>query len=348
MRYGDAASERKYWGFAMGEGGKYVPLALQSGIIAVGWDLADLSSWESVDYHESGKWEEFRSVYASHHPDESPVKIGLSAGQVWAFVCEMMRGDIVVMRNSLDQEVAIGEITGKYEYIGDPSDGCPYPNRRTVRWIRSVPRSTLPVRLAAATTAWLTVFRLNAYVDELETLITGASTPPAGNLQTITGDDLISAVTDRLLGLSPAEFEEFIGHLLGLSGFTATVTQLVGDKGVDVIGSLDAEGLAEVSLRVQVKRTKGTIGIGDVLQLRGTLGQEDHGAFVCLGRFSRSAQEESQAEGKKAIKLIDGEALVQLILRHYFDLDEQYQDFLPLQHRDLPLVDQFTLQVRQS
>jgi restriction endonuclease Mrr len=187
------------------------------------------------------------------------------------------------------------------------------------------------------------VFRLKEHAEEIESILTGKSRDH-GIAEPVTGGQLMPALLDRLLDMTPKEFEEFIGHLLTLCGFEATVTQLVGDKGIDVVGLLNAEGLADVGVQVQVKRTKSTIGNQDILQLRGTLGQDEHGAFVCLGKFSRSAQEEAQSPGKKAIKLIDGQTLAQMILSQYENLAERYKQFLSLHRRNLPLVDQFFIQ----
>ncbi|RJS85475.1 hypothetical protein CW713_01440 [Methanophagales archaeon] len=54
-------------------------------------------------------------------------------------------------------------------------------------------------------------------------------------------------------------------------GFTVETTQYVGDKGIDVNGILDAEGLADVILRVQVKKVRGSIENKEILALRGAL-----------------------------------------------------------------------------
>jgi len=70
-------------------------------------------------------------------------------------------------------------------------------------------------------------------------------------------------VLETLMELDGREFEEFVRHVLELIGFTAEATQYVGDKGIDVNGVLDAEGLASITLRVQVKR------LGQYRQSRG-------------------------------------------------------------------------------
>ena len=57
------------------------------------------------------------------------------------------------------------------------------------------------------------------------------------------------------------------------------------------------------------------------------------------------ARGEAEAIGKKPITLIDKEALVDLILEHYDDLDEQYKSVLMLKRRDIPIRDRFSVEV---
>jgi len=71
-----------------------------------------------------------------------------------------------------------------------------------------------------------------------------------------------------------------VTHLLSIIGFEAATTQYIGDKGVDVIGTLNPEGLTNITLKAQVRRVKGSIGIKEILMLRGTLAPDEHGVFI--------------------------------------------------------------------
>lgn len=150
-------------------------------------------------------------------------------------------------------------------------------------------------------------------------------------------------IIERLLSLKPRPFEEFTSHLLGVSGFEAVNRQYVGDKGIDIDGYFSTE-LVTLNLKVQVKRVSGSLGNNVVLQLRGTLGTDEHGAIVTTGTFTRHAIEEADSEGKKNIKLVDRDGLVDLVLSHYDKLDDQYKSLLNLKKKDIPLSDQFYLE----
>ncbi|GAI44393.1 unnamed protein product, partial [marine sediment metagenome] len=89
------------------------------------------------------------------------------------------------------------------------------------------------------------------------------------------------------------KFEHFVTHLLTLVGFEATATQYTGDRGVDVIGTLNPEGLANITLKAQVKRISGHISNQDILMLRGTLGVDEHGVLITTGGFTKQAQAEA-------------------------------------------------------
>ena len=55
------------------------------------------------------------------------------------------------------------------------------------------------------------------------------------------------------------------------------------------------------------------------------------------------AQEEAQAAGRKPIALVDGEMLVDMILKYYDKLDEKYKGILSLKRREPPLKDRFSM-----
>jgi restriction system protein len=157
----------------------------------------------------------------------------------------------------------------------------------------------------------------------------------------VTGDELAKVIISRLFNLDPEKFERFVTHLLTLVGFEAATTQFVSDGGVDVIGTLNPEGLANITLKAQVKRRGGHVGNQDVLMLRGTLGVDEHGVLITTGGFTKQAQTEAEAEGKRPIAPIDGGILVDLILTHYDELDEEYKELLQLRKREVSLRERF-------
>lgn len=336
---------KRYWGIRMGEGGRYVCHSLQHQFIAIGFSesLGNLQAWEARRHEDQKKlWDEFRSYYRKRVPEETVIQSGIQAGQAANFVMGMKPGDIAVVPEPLARKVHVAEITGSYQYVENPEDGCHHRHRRTIRWIRrNIGPEELPARLDSSLRSQLTVFSLDKHRDAIEQLI---GRPVAS----VSGKELVRRVLQRLSELTPQQFEYFIGQLFSLEGFSASVTQYVGDKGVDVVGALSAGGLAEITLKIQVKRIRSNVGIEDILRLRGTLGTDEHGAFVTLGGYTKKAIAEAQEPGKKEIMLIDGEGLVDLVLRHYDELPQEYKSLLGLKRREIPLSEQFTVTVESS
>lgn len=153
-------------------------------------------------------------------------------------------------------------------------------------------------------------------------------------IREVTGDELVKVVLEKIRSLDPREFEKFVSHLLGIMGFETITTEYVGDRGVDVIGLLNAEGLANVRLKIQVRRVRSKIGIEEVQRIRGTLATGEHGAIITTSDFTPQAKREAELEGRPPISLIDGEMLVDMILKYYDELDEKYKKLLQLRKKE--------------
>jgi restriction system protein len=331
--------ETRYWGIRLGRGGKFVEHARKGKYIAIGWnDLGNLE-WFA---NKERSWGEVQDQFTKRYRDiykGTEIQIGQGFGQVVKFVREMKEGDIVVVPDMARGRALMGRVIGPYEYKDDWADGCPYLQRRNVEWIKEAKRDTIPIKLKTSLGSLLTVFSLDHRKQEIMSLV---ALPPEGEPPvTVTGNELAKVIISRLFNLAPEKFEHFVTHLLTLVGFEATATQYTADRGVDVIGTLNPEGLANITLKAQVKRISGHISNQDILMLRGTLGVDEHGVLITTGGFTKQAQVEAEAEGKKPIALIDGGTLVDLILTHYDELDEEYKELLQLSKREVPLRERF-------
>ncbi|CAN5700875.1 hypothetical protein BH23CHL2_BH23CHL2_10050 [soil metagenome] len=121
------------WLVRAGVGGKYGDVALQEGVAGIGWpelgDLSDLTSREELD-------ERCRVAF----PDYSPSQIRSEVSQHWAFYACIHPGDFVVIPISRRSVVAIGRVTGDYEYR--PDLPAVLQHTRRVEWLMpDMPRS---------------------------------------------------------------------------------------------------------------------------------------------------------------------------------------------------------------
>lgn len=124
---------------------------------------------------------------------------------------------------------------------------------------------------------------------------------------------------ELLLKMPAKLFESLIMSLLLKMGFdesTLQVTPYSGDGGIDVVGVYKAAGLTEVSAAVQAKRWKNNVGAPTVTQLRGSLQVHQQGIIITTGGFSSGARKEAVAVAKTRIALIDGDQLVEMLIKN--------------------------------
>ena len=114
-------------------------------------------------------------------------------------------------------------------------------------------------------------------------------------------------------------FEHLIGDLMEAMGYEdVIVTKQSGDKGVDVVATVQF-GITTVREVVQVKRhSKASIPRQTIDQLRGSLPyhQAIRGTLITLGKISKGATEAALFPGAAPITLIDGERLLDLLIEH--------------------------------
>jgi restriction system protein len=83
-----------------------------------------------------------------------------------------------------------------------------------------------------------------------------------------------------------------------------------------------------------VKSGEGDVNEATVSELYGKVSERDFGLFVSAGRFNKRASD--FAFSKRNLRLIDGEALVQLIYKYYPKLDGKYKGMIPLRSVYIP------------
>jgi restriction system protein len=334
-----------YWGVRLGKGGQYADLARELGFIAVGWEeLGDLS-WLAQATDEGDARGKLHEMFATTYA-QTGMKASIAEGQLWRFVREIRADDVILVPHVTRAVVHVGSVAGGAEYVATPPDGCPYRLRRKVTWVRDIPRTVLTGKLRSSLNSMLTVFSLANRTAEIRAAL--------GEKDSVLPDapkriELVKYVIDRLHGMHPQDFESFVASYFRAIGYDAEPTQYVGDGGIDVVGTLDAEGLAKIDLRVQVKRTQSSVGIDTVLKTRGALAVDEQGAIVSLGGFTAQARAEAEADGKKTIVLVEGDTFVELLLDHWHDLDEAARRLLGVRPKEeLPVRDRFEVDVAAS
>jgi restriction system protein len=281
------------------------------------------------------------------------------AAQLWALRDRINVGDYIVMPLKNTPLLAIGQITGGYEYRADGEPDLRHV--RPVKWIATdVPRTAVKQDLLYSLGAFLTICEIKRHdaVHRIEVLAQtrtdpGARTPLGGATQKLhhpVGDSDDSEVSDTSGGpidieqhafdrLSSYVIENFAGHrmqglvaaVLTAEGFTCSVPAEGPDQGVDVLAAKGPLGLDEPRLVVQVKSEAGAVGSPVVQQLLGAMNthQAQQGLLVAWGGVSKSAEVLLTAQYFR-VRVWSSKDLLEAIFRTYDRLPEELQSELPL------------------
>lgn len=323
------------WGMHAGKTGDADSLFLKRNVIGLGWpQITDLSLL-------AANREAFRAVMAEAYPQAKPGAIPVSAGQLYRFVHEMQPGDLVVYPSKRDRVIHIGRVVGPYRY--DPSDEPGYPHQRTVTWLKAVPRTSMSQGALYEIGSAMSLFQIRNFAEEFRVAIEGKAPPippvdedetvglVAEEIEETTRDFILKTLEQELKGHPLAQF---VGHLLNTMGYRTRVSDPGPDRGIDIIAHRDELGFEPPIIKVQVKSSPGSSGNPEVASLYGNIASDEFGLFVTLGTFTTAAR--NFAAGKSNLRLIDGNALVDLVLVHYDQFDSRYKGILPLKRVYIP------------
>lgn len=133
---------------------------------------------------------------------------------------------------------------------------------------------------------------------------------------------LIYELLEKIKDMKPGKFEQLAVDLLVKMGY-GKGKRIGGpsDGGIDGIIYQDPLGLERVYY-IQTKRWNHQVGSNEIRAFGGSLATKGaaKGVFITSSTFSKSAKEEAKkisiSGGNRVIKLIDGEKLVRLMIKH--------------------------------
>ena len=141
----------------------------------------------------------------------------------------------------------------------------------------------------------------------------------------------------QLKELTPAAFEEFSKELMKAYGFKKVeVTQIARDGGLDGFGELKI-GLASMKVAFECKRwTNTSVGRPKISQFRGDIqGKYQQGIYFTTSIFTKEAKEASFRAGAVPIILIDGNAIIEMMIEKRFGIEVEE---IPIYSNALDLV----------
>ena len=309
-------------------------LFLSQNIIAIGWsEMGDLSQLPPSR-------DEFKERFLKTYPNGKKGAVATSAGMLFRFVHEVQIGDYIVFPSKSDRKINLGVIEGPY-YHDDQA--AIYPNRRKVRWLKSLPRTTFSQGALYEVGSALTFFQVRNYVDEYIHAINGNRNPPVLDTDTdetvaSTADEIIESTKDFILkelsrNLKGYGLEEFVADLLRAMGYRTTLSPHGGDGGIDITAYKDE---LPPRIVVQVKSQDGDIRETTIQSLKGAMKEGDYGLFVTLSDYTPNARK--YLEQNPIIRGINGVDLVDLILKYYDQLAVKYRKMIPLKMVYIPVL----------
>lgn len=322
------------WGIRAGRASEAHELFKDSGLVALrSKGTPDLGS--VPDDREA-----FKEIYRQVFPEKKDGAVITGASQLYRFVHEMDADDLVAYPSKIDRHVHLGRVTSKYRF--DSAATGAFRHQRQVVWLRDVPRTHYSMGALFELGSSLTLFQMRNYLDEHLAFLHGQAQPaPAERDETIeeVAQEIEATTRDFVLKTLARElkghpFAGFVAHLLETMGYRTRVSPPGPDGGIDVLAHRDELGLEPPIIKVQVKSTEGNVGAPEVQALYGNVGTSESGLLVTLGGFTVQAL--IFARSKPNLRLIDGDALVALVLDHYERFGSRYKGLLPLRRVFVP------------
>lgn len=324
--------EKNIWGF-------HNPIEneehlIKGDYISMGWkELNDLSKIEPKTR------EEITKIYKKCYPNDSIHRASQCVGQLYRFVYESNVGDYVVFPTKYNRMVNIGEIVSEYFYDSKEDH---YVNKRKVKWIKHIPRTDLSQGALYEMGSFLTFFKIKNYADEILGIISNKKIKKENDEDesiAITSEAIIDSTKDYVLkSLSTYykgyELEEVVSALLNAMGYRTKISPHGGDRGKDIVAYKDE---LPPRIIVQVKSQDGDIAESTVQSLKGAMREGDYGLFVTLSDYTKNAKR--FLEGQPIIKALNGSEFVDLILKYYDDMPDDFKEKVQLKKVFIPIID---------
>ncbi len=273
------------------------------------------------------------------------------AAQLNQFANMISIGDLVVLPRKLTSGVAIGEVTGPYQFEPDGVS----KQTRAVKWLNeAVPRDMFKQDLRHSFGAFMTVCEIkrNQALERVKAVLATGRDPGAlldkqgvviaasAPDDEVDADDIATDIEDiahqQIISLIKSEFAghalaDLVAEILEVEGYTTKISPPGPDCGVDILAAGGTLGLGEDRICVQVKSGDGAANHDVVLRLIGSVSnsQAQTGLLVSIGGVNAVAQRELDNNFFK-LRLWQMPDLLKALFRTYADLSDDTRAKLPL------------------
>lgn len=322
------------WLVRAGKHGDQEQGAYNNKVVTIGWnELPDLSNIKSE--------EQLGELYSKIYPEEKKMTAANRMGQIWNFINNIKKGDLVALPLKSQAAIVIGQVIGDYEYKEYAHN---IKHTRRVEWLRTIPRSEFDQDLLFSLGAFMTVCRIqrNNAEERVRTLLKSEGKTVEKIKQELTTEeqensaDIEQFAKDQIVKYLEAKFSghklaALVDGILRAQAYVTKVSPPGADGGVDILAGSGPLGFDDPKICVQVKSSKSPVDVGVLRQLEGVARnfKADYGILVAWGGLTKIADQEV-GRSFFATRIWDQGTLLEQILKYYEKFDDELKAELPL------------------
>lgn len=131
---------------------------------------------------------------------------------------------------------------------------------------------------------------------------------------------------DNIISCHPGFFEQLVVELLLKMGYgydknAGVVTSGTHDGGIDGFISEDKLGLDLIYIQAKRNSYTNKVGRPEIQQFIGAMGNVQKGVFITTSTYTKAALEFAKQQQQKSIKLIDGDALANYMVKYSIGIE---------------------------
>jgi len=306
-------------------------MLLNEKVIALGWTkMGDLSKIKQDK-------DSYYKLYSKVYPESSKQSVANSASQLFRFVNEAKINDYVVYSTKFNRMINIGKIEGEYFFNEKEQE---YNQQRKVKWIKSFPRNKFSQGALYEVGSFLSFFKIKHYSDEFINALENknilveeedSDVVTSETIEETTKDFVLQELSKYYKGY---DLENVVSDLLKAMGYRTKLSKHGGDSGRDIIAYKDE---LPPRIVVQVKSQDGNVTESTIQSLKGAMDEGDYGLFVTLSDYTQNAKK--YLEKHSIIKSLNGSELVDLILKYYDGMPEEFKNTIKLKKVYIPIIE---------
>lgn len=336
---------QKLWMVRAGGHGEQEAIALERGLITIGWNkLPNLSRFKSR--------EELKAEYDKHYKEDNVYSEGLKVGQIFRFAHRIEKGDVVVLPSKFSPDIHIGEVTGNYSYHEKEEE---VKHCVPVKWHRTVPRAQFEEDLLYSFGSLLTVSNIkrNNALERVKALMHGKKIDaPVIEEELEAGDDIVQNAQMEELAYTRIEqfiqnrfkdyeLEDLVREVMKAHGYTTSHPREIGglegksrkgeDGGADILASNGPLGFEEPRIVIQVKSSEDKVQpkvLRELMGVMNTFGAQ-YGILVSWSGFTDTLKKEARSNYFK-VRLWSSEDIIREVFAHYDRFSDEMKLKLPM------------------